>query len=122
MGHDIFIHINLPKVTVIMAKRATKQAIIADDQPEDNPATAPAAVGASGVILDTWGLPAHGPLRTRALEAMGRSDPNHDLSDWPEGEVAQHQTGNEPPVEPPVLGVGDQGGGDVAGNTENEDG
>ena len=106
-----------------MAKRPTKQAIIAD-QPDDNPATAPAAVDASGVILDAWGLPAHGPLRTRALEAMGRSDPNHDLSDWPEGEVGQHQTGNEPPVEPLLLEVNDQdqGAGDFAGNTENEDG
>ena len=104
-----------------MAKRPTKQAIIAD-QPDDNPATAPAAVDASGVILDAWGLPAHGPLRTRALEAMGKSDPNHDLSGWPEGEVAQHQTGGEPPVEPLVLESGDQRTGDIAGNRENEDG
>lgn len=36
----------------------------------------------SGRELDAWGLPRNGPARARALEKMGRPDPELDPKGW----------------------------------------
>lgn len=86
------------------------------DDVVNSDATAPQRVREDGVALDQWGLPAHGPLRALALEAMGKADPNHDVSEWGGDEsvttgATDQATGVAANVEPPpvVTGGGEEG-------------
>lgn len=52
------------------------------EQVDLSPPTAPRKVDGQGRELDQWGLPLNGPARIRALEKLGKPDPNVAPEAW----------------------------------------